>query len=78
MLGVQILSNQDTITFLDGINAILQAMKLHKAVTTVQEHGCGAICNLAYNVKLRHIISYFAGKNTIVRTMENHHAVMSV
>ena len=39
--------NQVKIASLEGIETILQAMKGHSGVAAVQEHGCGALRNLA-------------------------------
>jgi len=60
------------------VKAILTAMAMHVNAPTVQEHGCGALCNLAYNGESRRVISLEGGEKGIIAAMENHPMAVAV
>ena len=61
-----------TIADAGGITTILSAMKTHSSNANVQEHGCGALQNLASNENNRVTISDAGGKAVIESALRNY------
>ncbi len=60
------------------MDVIVTAMKQHASVAAVQEHGCGALRNLAVNAENKVTIARQGGVDVILTAMKQHASVAAV
>ena len=61
-----------------GIEAVVRAMGAHTSSAIVQEHGCGAVCNLSLNNENRVAVATKRGIEAVVSAMGDHRSCESV